>query len=89
MSWLPRFLIKIWRLIRQTVGYRGNVISNLAPGTDGGCIWRLSQATLRRKLGCKSSIIHFIISSIRENKRANLQWEYEHSAVNGRLLPNK
>ena len=81
--------MKSWRWIRQTAGSQGNVILNLAPGTDGGCIWRLSQATLCRKLRCELSIIHFIISSIRENRHANLIWKYEHSAVKQQLLPNE
>ena len=62
--------MKSLRWIRQTAGSQGNVISNLAPGTGGGYIWRLSRAALCRKLGCKLSVVNFIISCIRESEAA-------------------
>ena len=50
-------------------GFQDNVIANLAPGADGGCIWRLQQATKCWRRPC---IIHFIMSRIRENQHAIL-----------------
>ena len=64
----PRFQMKSLRWIRQTARSQGNTIFNLAPRTGGGRIWCLSQAALCRKLGCKLSVVHFIISCIPENK---------------------